>query len=212
MREQLRARVGGTAADAAGVRTADGLLSWPDVLAACDGEQATGRRERDRRGYAVPFLSMDHMRIGRGISGAVHVTEVEVDTRLGTTRVLRVWSGLAVGRIWAPRLARNQAEGSVVQGLSFALFEERGHDPNTGEILTANLEDYRIAGIGDTPEITVHFHEQGWEHVPGGGIGLGEVATIAVAASVGNAVRHATGWRPTELPVRPDRVLEGLAR
>lgn len=212
LRERLRSRVGGTAADATGVRTATGIRPWPDVLAGCDGERATGDRGRDRRGFLVPWLKMDHLRPGRGMSGAVHICEVEVDTLLGTTRVLRVWTGLAVGRIWAPRLARSQAEGSVIQGVSFALYEERTHDPNTGEILTANLEDYRIAGIGDTPEIDVHFHERGWEHVPGGGVGLGEVATIAVAAAVANAVRHATGWRPTEQPIRPDRLLQGLAR
>jgi len=212
LREQLRQRVGGTAAGVDGVRTESGVRAWPEVLTTCEGALVTGERGRDRGGFLVPFLSMDHMRIGRGMSGSVQVTEVEVDTLLGMTRVLRVWSGLAVGRIWVPRLARNQAEGSVIQGVGFALYEQRLHDPNTGEILTSNLEDYRIPGIGDTPEIDVHFYEQGWEHVPGGGIGLGEVATIAVAASVGNAVHHATGWRPTELPIRPDRVLEGLAR
>ena len=58
----------------------------------------------------------------------------------------------------------------------------------------------------------MHFHQEGWDHVPGRGIGLGEVATIAVAAAVGNAVHHATGWRPTERPIRPDRVLDGVAR
>jgi xanthine dehydrogenase YagR molybdenum-binding subunit len=40
---------------------------------------------------------------------------------------------------------------------------------------------------------------------------MGEVATISPAASVANAIHHATGWRPTELPVRPDRLLGGLA-
>ena len=31
-----------------------------------------------------------------------------------------------------------------------------------------------------------------------------------VAASIGNAVHDATGWRPYELPIRPDRLLEGM--
>jgi xanthine dehydrogenase YagR molybdenum-binding subunit len=77
-------------------------------------------------------------------------------------------------------------------------------------VLTDNLEDYRIPGIGDVPEIEVHFHQDGWRHVAGGGVGLGEVATIGVAASVGNAVRAATGWAPRDLPIRPDRLLEGI--
>jgi xanthine dehydrogenase YagR molybdenum-binding subunit len=179
-------------------------------LDAASGVTVTGKRRRDRRGYFTPF-SLNGIAIGRGFSGAVHVTEVEVDTRLGKVRATRVWAGVAAGHIYAPRLARSQCEGSVIQGVGFALYEQRFTDPSTGIVLTDNLEDYRIPGIGDTPEIEVHFHEEGWEHVPGGGIGLGEVATLSVAASVGNAVHAATGWRPYDLPIRPDRLLEGIS-
>lgn len=178
-------------------------------LSAHEGRTATARRPDDRGMRFVPFTIFE-LQVGRGMAGAVHVTEVEVDTRTGRTRALRVWAGLAVGRVFAPQLARSQCEGSVVQGVGYALYEQRLLDPHTGTNLTANLEDYRIPQLGDAPEITVHFDERGWEHVPGGGIGLGEVATIGVAASVGNAIHNATGWRPLDLPVTPDRVVEAL--
>ncbi len=176
-----------------------------------DGVEVVGRRPRDRRGYVTPF-PLDHFAIGRGFTGAVVVTEVEVDTLLGRVRPTRVWSGVAAGRIYAPRLARSQCEGGVVQGIGYALFEQRQEDPSTGTVLTANLEDYHIPGIADTPEIDVYFHTEGWDHVPGRGVGLGEVCTMAVAASIGNAVRHATGWRPHDLPIRPDLLLEGIGK
>ncbi|WP_030911487.1 molybdopterin-dependent oxidoreductase [Streptosporangium amethystogenes] len=180
-------------------------------LGLTDGARVVGRRRRDRHGYLTP-IAMAGMALGRGFSGAVHVTEVEVDTRLGAVRPLRVWAGIAVGHIYAERLARSQCEGGVVQGIGYALYEERLVDPVTGIVLTANLDDYRIPGIGDTPEITVHFHRDGWEHVNGHGVGVGEISTIGVAASVGNAVHNATGWRPHDLPIRPDRLLEGISR
>ncbi|WP_433236784.1 molybdopterin-dependent oxidoreductase [Streptosporangium sp. CA-135522] len=176
-----------------------------------DGRKVVGRRRGDRRGYLTP-VAVAGMALGRGFSGAVHVTEVEVDTRLGVIRPLRVWAGIAVGHIYTERLARSQCEGGIVQGVGYALYEERHVDPVTGTVLTANLEDYRIPGIGDTPEMTVHFHQDGWDHVNGGGVGLGEVSTIGVAASLGNAVHNATGWRPRDLPIRPDRLLEGMRR
>ncbi|MFF5205682.1 molybdopterin-dependent oxidoreductase [Streptosporangium sp. NPDC000396] len=176
-----------------------------------DGRRVVGRRRGDRRGYLTP-IAMAGTTLGRGFSGAVHVTEVEVDTRLGTIRPLRVWGGIAVGHIYAERLARSQCEGGIVQGIGYALYEERHVDPVTGAVLTTNLEDYRIPGIGDTPEMVIHFHEDGWEHVNGRGVGVGEVSTIGVAASVGNAVHNATGWRPHDLPIRPDRLLEGISR
>ncbi|TDP94937.1 molybdopterin-dependent oxidoreductase [Labedaea rhizosphaerae] len=180
-----------------------------DRLDQANGLRVRGKRHRDRRGYLTPF-AMNGVAVGRGMSGAVHVTEVEVDTRLGKTRVTRVWAGIAAGRVYNERLAYSQCAGSIIQGVGFALHEQRHLDPATGVVLTDNLEDYRIPGIGDTPEIEVHFHQDGWDHVTGGGIGLGELATLGVAASIGNAVRNATGWSPLDLPIRPDRLLEGI--
>ncbi|MBW3670295.1 MAG: molybdopterin-dependent oxidoreductase, partial [Acidobacteria bacterium] len=81
------------------------------------------------------------------------VAEVEVDTRLGKIRPLRVWSALAVGRIFVPALARSQVYGGVIQGLGYALYEAKQIDLRTGHNLTANLEDYKIPGIGDSPPI-----------------------------------------------------------
>jgi xanthine dehydrogenase YagR molybdenum-binding subunit len=136
--------------------------------------------------------------------------EVEVDTLLGHVRVVAAHTGIAVGRIAAPELARNQAVGSIVQGVGYALYEGREVDPHTGDVLTAGLEDYRIPGIADTPEMDVHFDEGGFDHVLGGSVGIGEVATIPTAAAIANAVRDAIGIRPMEAPIRPDRILELL--
>jgi xanthine dehydrogenase YagR molybdenum-binding subunit len=62
------------------------------------------------------------------------------------------------------------------------------------------------------PEVELYFHEDGFEHVKGGAVGLAEVATIPVAAAVGNAVFHATGHRYRDLPLRPERILDGIDR
>ncbi|MGH3756481.1 molybdopterin-dependent oxidoreductase [Actinophytocola sp.] len=214
-------------AEPAGLRHAGGLLSWAEVITAVPDCQVVASRPDDtdtRRHAPRPYAGagpagagldwalrlLAGLRTGRGYTGAVHVSEVEVDTLLGRVRVLRVFGGLAVGRLAAPELARSQAAGSIVQGVGYALYEQRRNDPHTGVVLSAGLEDYRIPGIGDTPEIELHFLEEGFEHVPGGGVGLGEISTLPVAASIGNAVFNATGWRPYELPIRPDRLLEGL--
>lgn len=202
------ASVGPAARDAA-TKLAGHLGGKP--VSEAEGVSVLGQRPKDKGGSAVP-VSMDHLRIGRGLAGAVHMTEVEVDTLLGRTRVVRVWGGIAVGTVFSRQTARNQCEGGIIQGIGYALYEERVTDPRTGVVLSANLEDYRLPGIADTPEMTIHFHEDGWDHVPGGGVGLGEVCTISVAASVANAVFNATGFRPLDLPIRPDRLLEGMAR
>ena len=148
--------------------------------------------------------------VERAVAASLQVIEVEIDTRLGRIWVPRTWAGYGVGRIVAPTLAHSQATGGIVQGISYALYEERRLDPHQGFLLTAGLEDYRVMGIGDVGEIHVHFDETGYEKVRGRQVGLAELVTLAPAAAIGNAVFDATGWRPYELPLRPDRVLQGV--
>jgi xanthine dehydrogenase YagR molybdenum-binding subunit len=148
--------------------------------------------------------------VGAGVPSSVQVVEVEVDTWLGHVKVLKVHTGIAVGKIAAHELARSQAAGSVVQGIGYALYEAREVDAHSGNVLTVGLEDYRIPGIADTPLIDVHFDEGGFGHVMGGSVGIGEVATVPTSAAVSNAIRNAIGVRPQELPIRPDRLLELL--
>jgi xanthine dehydrogenase YagR molybdenum-binding subunit len=148
--------------------------------------------------------------IGAGVPSSVQVIEVEVDTWLGHVRVLSVHTGIAVGKVAAPQLAHSQACGAVIQGLGYALYEAREVDPLVGAVLTAGMEDYRIPGIADTPEIDVHFDEAGFDHVLGNSVGIGEVATVPTSPGVANAVFNAIGVRLTEIPIRPDRIVAAL--
>jgi CO/xanthine dehydrogenase Mo-binding subunit/aerobic-type carbon monoxide dehydrogenase small subunit (CoxS/CutS family) len=215
-------------ANDAGITHAEGAMSWREVIASAPNLAAVaGRPDDDRRAsdaarplagagpagvvMRVAMHRVMPLDVGRGMTGAVHVSEVEVDTQLGTVRALKVAGGLAAGRIAAPELARSQCYGGIIQGIGYALYEQRQIDPRSGLVLTTGLEDYRIPGIGDVPEIELHFVEKGFEHVPGGSVGLGELSTIGVAASIGNAVHNATGWRPYELPIRTDRLLAGVS-
>lgn len=198
-----------------GIRHADGHMPLAAILAAI--EPFTVRS--NKRGGNGTFDLLGAMPTGDlGMSmffkmtGAVSVVALEVDTRLGLIRPRKVWMGLAVGKIVNPELASSQVHGGVIQSLGFALTEERQHDPGTGTLLSFGLEDYRIPGIGDVPEIEVHYDETGFEKMRGGAVGLSELASLPVPAAVGNAVFHATGWRPTELPLRPHRVLKNVSQ
>jgi xanthine dehydrogenase YagR molybdenum-binding subunit len=46
--------------------------------------------------------------------------------------------------------------------------------------------------------------------VRGRGIGIAELATVGVAASVGNAVFDATGWRPPKTPITLQALVSGV--
>lgn len=192
-----------------GVAHSSGMVAWADVFARCPTTSVTERRPRDSKPFALPFTVMD-INLGKGFPGAVQLVEVEVDTWTGKTRVLQTWGGFAAGK---PRYRPGviaQIEGGILQGISYTLYEERRLDPTRGVQLTRGLEDYRIMGIGDIPEIQLHLDEEGFDHVPGGGIGVGEISTIATAGAIANAVYDAVGYRPTTLPIRPDRVIQGV--
>lgn len=198
-----------------GIAHRDGFLNWAEVLKQVPSQRAEARRGPDKQliqqftTFLLGQMGGDIM-FGRGNGHAAIVVEVEVDTLLGKTRVLRVWQNLAVGKIHVPDLARSQVYGGVIQGIGYALYEEKISDPCTGVNLTSNLQDYKIPGIGDTPEIFVEFTPGGFEHARGEGIGMSELSTAPVAAAIGNAIFNATGWRPLETPVRPERLVEGV--
>ena len=201
---------------------------WRELLAASSDLAASGVRPEDAKPTAPGVRSplrdagfigiifgwmmrrFSNLAIGAGVPSSVQVVEVEVDTWLGHVRVLNVHTGIAVGKIAAPALARSQATGSVIQGIGYALYEARETDAKSGHVLTGNMEDYRIPGIADTPEIDVHFDEAGFEHVMGGSAGIGEVATVPTSPAIANAICNAVGIRPTEMPITPARIIAAL--
>jgi xanthine dehydrogenase YagR molybdenum-binding subunit len=201
---------------------------WRDLIALTPNLTVSAERPQDHaptdRGIRSPFRQAGLMGVlfgwmlrmfsnlvaGAGVPSSVQVIEVEVDTWLGHVRVLNAHTGLAIGKLAAPLLAKSQAAGSIIQGIGYALYEAREIDPHSGHVLSAGMEDYRIPGIADTPRIDVHFDELGFEHVPGGSVGIGEVATVPTSPAIANAIFNATGVRCTEIPIRPDRLIAAL--
>lgn len=196
-------------ADRGGIRHSKGLTEWAAVFELAPPLSATGKRGRDKGGFFLPPVG--GVAVGRYLSSAVQISEVEVDTRLGRVRMIQTLAGYAIGKVYSPILARSQAEGGLVQGIGYSLCEERRLDPRDGRMLTGNLEDYRLPGLADIGELDVHFIPGSFEDVVGEGIGLAEIVTLTPGATIANAIRHATGWRPKQIPLRPDRVLAGLA-
>jgi xanthine dehydrogenase YagR molybdenum-binding subunit len=161
----------------------------------------------------------DVMIIGEGSRGpnpaktainafAAQFAEVEVDVDTGQVRVLRFVSAHDSGRIINPTLARSQVEGGILQGIGYALFEERVIDRRSGVPLNPTMHDYKIPTMADVPEIEVIFIE-GADTVANhtGAKGLAEPPIIGVAPAIANAVANALEREVTEIPMTPWRVL-----
>jgi CO/xanthine dehydrogenase Mo-binding subunit len=155
--------------------------------------------------------------VGRGVSSRLplgveigaHVCDVEVDTDTGLVRVLRYTAFQDVGRALNPIAVEGQIEGSVVQGLGWALLEHFDYAPD-GRLRNASLLDYRMPTALDVPRIDCVIIETPVPGVPYGVRGVGEVAIVPPAAAVANAIARATGVRLLHMPMTPERVLRAL--
>jgi CO/xanthine dehydrogenase Mo-binding subunit len=129
-----------------------------------------------------------------------HLAEIEVDTELGTVRVLKITASHDVGRAINPTLIEGQIEGGVAQGLGMALMEE--FFPGKGE----NLHDYLIPSAGDIPPVESILIEEPSPIGPYGAKGIGEQAVIPTAPAILNALHDAIGVRIRKIPATLDRV------
>ncbi|MGC2551730.1 MAG: molybdopterin cofactor-binding domain-containing protein, partial [Candidatus Sulfotelmatobacter sp.] len=129
-----------------------------------------------------------------------HLAEIEVDTALGTVRVIKITAAHDVGRAINPTLIEGQIEGGVAQGLGMALMEE--FFPGKGE----NLHDYLIPSAGDIPPVESILIEEPSPVGPYGAKGIGEQAVIPTAPAILNALHDAIGVRIRKIPATPDRV------
>ena len=127
-------------------------------------------------------------------------------------KVERVVAVHDCGRILNEMTARSQVNGGVIQGISYALYEERLLDRNLGDMVNPTFDTYRIMGMQDCPQIDVVLTSVVSGFNNAGVMGLGEPATVPTAAAVANAVYNAIGVQITELPITPKRVLEALER
>ena len=164
-------------------------------------------RERDYEGYAREF---GDMQISKHGIGGVQFAEITVDTETGIVKVERICAVHDCGRPINPKLVESQIMGGVIQGVSYALYEERHLDARSGVHLNANVDQYKIVGSRETPQIDVHVIEQLGGQSSTDARGVAEPANVATAAAIANAFYNATGKRIRTLPLTPANVLAAL--
>ena len=159
--------------------------------------------------YDPPTTPLDEN--GQGSPYAVfgfgaHLVELEVDTELGTVKLLRVTAAHDVGRAINPTLLEGQIEGGIAQGIGLGLME----DYVVGR--TENLHDYLIPTVGDVPEVVHILVESNDPFGPYGAKGIGEHSLVPTAPAILNAIRDAVGAPVRRVPATPERVLEAVRR
>jgi CO/xanthine dehydrogenase Mo-binding subunit len=128
-----------------------------------------------------------------------------VNVETGKVRVEKVAAVIDAGKAINPALIRGQIEGSIMMGLSAALAEELIFI--RGRLQNASLSDYKVLTSMEAPEISTTILETAYADGPYGAKGVGEAATMPIAAALQNAIHDACGVWINDLPLTRERIL-----
>ena len=141
-------------------------------------------------------------------SWSVHFIQVCVNPTTGVVKVTKAVSVADAGHIVSPKTAASQIKGGSIMGIGMALMEEAVIDHRYGRLVNNSFADYHMPVHADIPQVEALFVNKPDPYLnPMGAKGMGEIATIGVAAAVANAVYNATGKRVRELPITPDKLI-----
>ena len=156
------------------------------------------------RGYYTP---RNKGLVTPAFSFGAQVSEVEVDPETGIVQVKKFWTAHDCGTVINQMAVEGQLEGSIQMGLGYALSEQFVMDG--GKTLNTNFLDYKMPNAMDVPPSEVsHIHTYEPEG-PMGAKEAGEGLAIPTAPAIADAVYHATGYRCKDLPITPEKILEG---
>jgi xanthine dehydrogenase YagR molybdenum-binding subunit len=199
----------GTTADNLELR--DGNVAWKDGSRSVSLRSAAAKMptsEISARTTRVPDYEKAKLTYG-----GVDYVELAVDAETGRVHLEKVFGVHDCGRPINPTGVISQVHGGILQGISYALFEQRVMDRQKGYMLNANLESYKIVGAREVPEIQVELIENYIGQSSTDAAGIGESAgIITLAAAIGNAFYNATGVRMRSIPMTPSNVLAALGK
>ena len=130
-----------------------------------------------------------------------HACEVEVDALTGGVTLLNYVAVNDCGRIINPDGVINQAEGGIVQAISWTLKEQVRFDRT--RITSRDWETYPILDMTEAPE-TIDCVLINMPNIAPSGAGEGTMRPLA--AAVANAIYDATGVRLRTAPFTPERL------
>jgi len=138
----------------------------------------------------------------------VAVVDVDIDT--GFVKIVRYCTVHDCGNMINPQIVDTQQQGSVMQGIGAALFEELRYDEE-GQLLTSTFMDYRLPSAEEVPEIVLDHIITPNPFTPLGAKGAGETGMLGPPPVLCNAVEDALsplGVKIRETPLTPERILD----
>jgi putative selenate reductase molybdopterin-binding subunit len=140
---------------------------------------------------------------------AAHFAIVEVDIETGSVKVLKYVAAIDCGTPINPKLVIGQTEGSIINGLSYALYEQFIFD-NKGKMLNPSFGNYKVITAIDLPEMETIIIPTYEPSGPFGAKSIAEVNINGPLPCLSNAIYDAIGVRLLEAPFTPDRIIKAI--
>jgi nicotinate dehydrogenase subunit B len=152
------------------------------------------------RGYGFAFARYKNLAAYCAIA-----SEVEVNRETGRARLLRAVAAVDSGQVVNPDGLTNQIEGAITQSMSWTLYESVSFDDT--RITSIDWQTYPILRFDAVPDrIDVHIINRPGQPF----LGSGETGQGPAAASIANAIAHATGERLRDLPLTRKRIKDAI--
>ena len=138
------------------------------------------------------------------------VAIVEVDTKTGKVKVLTMVSANDLGKVLNRHAVEGQIQGSVVQGMGYALSEK--FEIKNGVNLSNSLHHIQMPTADQTPVVISALVEVPHPDGPQGAKGFAEAPSLPTAPAILNAVYDAVGVRIRDLPADQKKILEAFKK
>jgi len=140
---------------------------------------------------------------------AAVIAVVDVDVETGFIKIVRYCTVHDCGNMINPQIVDTQQQGSIMQGIGAALYEELRYDED-GQLLSSTFMDYRLPSVEEVPELVLEHIVTPNPFTPLGAKGAGETGMLGPPPALCNAVEDALsplGVKIRETPLTPDRIL-----
>lgn len=183
-------------------------------VALCDVAAIIDAGDRSCKGYfRTPYdeSTLTIMYLGAHVlfSFGAHLARIEVDTLTGRIDVIDYVAVTDAGRVLNRSVYDQQVQGSIAQGIGYALMED--YAVKDGRHETADLATYIVPTSLDVPDTVSLAVESDETTGPFGMKGIGEVVISGCLPAIANAFHDACGVRIMKSPLTRERVLSALA-
>ena len=141
-------------------------------------------------------------------AGVIAVVDVDIET--GMIKIVRYCTVHDCGNMINPQIVDTQQQGSIMQGIGAALYEELRYTED-GQLLSSTFMDYRLPSAEEVPELVLEHIVTPNPFTPLGAKGAGETGMLGPPPALCNAVEDALsplGVKIRETPLTPDRILD----